>query len=64
MKSRRRVNSAVMRRTLSLEMKSVATALICFAGVAAFATEPDVIWHKFEELTKRPRTRTNCGSTR
>jgi len=43
-----------MRRTLSLEMKSVATALICFAGVAAFGTEPDVIWHKFEELTKRP----------
>jgi hypothetical protein len=44
-----------MRRTLSLELKSVATALIiCFAGVAVFASEPDVIWHKFVELTKRP----------
>ena len=33
-------------------MKYFATALIvCFGWVAASATGPDVIWHKFEELT-------------
>jgi len=50
---RRPVNSAVMRPTPSLGMKPVASVLLlCFVTVATFTKPPDVIWRKFEELTK------------
>src|SRR6185369_8957075 len=51
--SRRRVNSNVVRPTPSLGMKPVASVLMLFfVTVATFTKPPDVIWRKFEELTK------------